>query len=667
MRKEIIIQYFAIIFLLSVGKPANGQLVIEWQKAYGGSLSEQPFMSAPTQDGGVISAGFSISTDGDILVNQGNYDWLIIKTDKYGNKEWARTYGGNNYDKCRAIMQNDDGTYMAFGSAHSQNGDLSQNYGSADFWLLRLDSVGNILYNTTIGGTAEEGGRAVIRTADRGWMLTGWTASNDSDIVGNHGSKDAWLCKLDSNMNIEWNQCYGGTLEDRARAVVELPGGGYVFGGNSKSNDGQISFNHGDEDFLIARVDAMGNLMWATSMGSTGGDRIFGLTADWDGGFVGSGRNGANDGDVTDNHGAEDLWITKVDSLGNIVWMKSFGGTLDDGGFRIETTPEHGYLVTGTTRSSDGDSPGTYGVSDYWFLKLDSALNIIQNDHLGGTRADHCDDIFKSQDGGYYMSGFSLSEDTVPFAFYNHGEMDFWIVKAYYCTPQNVSLSPSMDTICPGTSITIQADSTMYNYLWNTNDTISSIVVSDSGIYYLSFSQFNGFCTSYSDTVIISVHGTITPVITENSGNLTTTGTGTFQWFLNNIPITGSNSNTLSNVLQSGNYTVTVTDANNCASTSSPYPFTVGLNENSSTITWMNLFPNPCDKILNLHFISTKSQKAKLRITSVLGQNLNQTEIVIARGENKLKMDLNNFSLGAYIIHLIHEDGQINSKLFHKN
>ncbi len=667
MKKISIIQYFTIIAFLFLGKSVNGQLVIEWQKAYGGSLSEQPFMSAPTRDGGIISAGFSISTDGDILVNQGNYDWLIIKTDKYGVKEWARTYGGNNYDKCRAIIQNDDGTYMAFGSAHSSNGDVPQNNGEADFWLLKLDSLGNILYNQTYGGTAEEGGRSIIRTADRGWMLSGWTASNDSGIIGNHGAKDAWLCKLDSNMNAEWNQCYGGTKEDRSRVVLELPDGGFVFGGNSKSNDGQISFNYGDEDFLIAKVDSVGNLLWATTMGSTGNDRIFGLTADWDGGFVGCGRNSLNDGDVVDNHGGEDLWLTKVDSLGNIVWMKSFGGTLDDGGFRIDTTPEHGYIIAGTTRSSDGDSPGNYGVSDYWFIKLDSSLNIIENDHIGGSRSDHCDDVFKTQDGGYYLSGFTLSNDTLPYAFNNHGQGDFWIVKAYYCTPQNLSLSPSMDTICPGTSISINADTTMSNYLWNTNDTLSSIVVSDSGIYYLSASQFNGFCTINSDTAFISIYGTTTPIITENSGNLNTTGSGTFQWYLNNVSILGSNSNVLSNVLQSGNYTVTVTDSNNCATTSSPYQFTVGLNENSSSITWLNLFPNPSDKILNLEFTSKLSQKAILRVTSIIGQNLQETEIAIQRGENKIKFDLSNFSQGAYIINLLLEDGQMNSKLFHKN
>ena len=177
---------FTILFFLLFIDKANGQLAIEWQSNYGGSNFEQPFMSAPTRDGGIISGGYTESTDGDAIGNHGNYDWLIVKTNKFGVKEWARTYGGNDYDKCRAIMQNDDGTYMAFGSSHSSNGDVPQNYGYADFWLLRLDSLGNIIHNKTYGGTGREGGRGIIRTSDRGWMLGGWTSSNESDIVGNH-------------------------------------------------------------------------------------------------------------------------------------------------------------------------------------------------------------------------------------------------------------------------------------------------------------------------------------------------------------------------------------------------------------------------------------------------------------------------------------------------
>jgi len=165
--------FFAIFFLVNLS--ASAQLVIEWQQSYGGSGFEQPFTTEKTRDGGLISGGYSESIDGDITGNLGNYDWWILKTDKFGNKEWAKNYGGTNYDKCRAIMQNDDGTYLAFGSSHSSNGDLASNQGEADFWLLKLDSLGNILNNIIYGGSAEEGGRGVIRTADRGWMLAGWT------------------------------------------------------------------------------------------------------------------------------------------------------------------------------------------------------------------------------------------------------------------------------------------------------------------------------------------------------------------------------------------------------------------------------------------------------------------------------------------------------------
>jgi Secretion system C-terminal sorting domain len=624
-------------------------------------------MSAATRDGGIISGGFTESTDGDATGNQGNFDWLIVKTDKNGVKEWVKTFGGTDYDKCRAIMQNDDGTYMAFGSSHSSNGDVGQNYGYSDFWLLRLDSLGNIIFNKTYGGSGREGGRGIIRTADRGWMLVGWTSSNDSDIVGNNGDKDAWLCKLDSNMNMEWNQCYGGSQEDRARDVVELPDGSFVFGGNSMSNDGDVNFNNGDEDFFIGKVDSIGNLIWATTMGSSAQDRIFGIAVDWDGGFIGIGRNSANDGDVIDNHGGEDLWMTKVDSLGSIVWLKSLGGSLDDGGVKIEPRPDHGYLITATTKSTDGDSPGTYGESDYWFIKLDSLLNFEQNDHIGGSRFDHLVDIFRTQDGGYYFAGLSNSPDTFPINFNNYGNADFWIVKAFYCPQQNMTLSPNDTTVCPGSMVTIFADNSIGNYLWSNNDTLSTIIVSDTGDYYFVHTKFNGLCTYYSDTINISNFTTIHPIVTYSNNSLIASGTGSFQWYLNNAPIAGANSNILTPLTQSGDYTVSVTDSNSCITYSTSYVYTVGLSETSNSFNHFLIFPNPSTDILNIKFTSIIQTPSKLIIKNILGQTVLETEIDIVSGENSNRINISSLSKGAFTLNISTPEEPSMSWLFIKN
>ncbi|MBK7965310.1 MAG: T9SS type A sorting domain-containing protein [Bacteroidetes bacterium] len=658
---------FTILFFLLFIDKANGQLAIEWQSNYGGSNFEQPFMSAPTRDGGIISGGYTESTDGDAIGNHGNYDWLIVKTNKFGVKEWARTYGGNDYDKCRAIMQNDDGTYMAFGSSHSSNGDVPQNYGYADFWLLRLDSLGNIIHNKTYGGTGREGGRGIIRTSDRGWMLVGWTSFNDSDIVGNHGSKDAWLCKLDSNMNMKWNQNYGGSEEDRARDVIELPDGSYVFGGNSKSNDGDVSFNYGDEDFFMGKVNSMGTLIWSTTVGSTAQDRIFGVAADWDGGFLGIGRNGTNDGDVNDNHGGQDLWISKVDSLGSIVWLKSLGGSSDDGGFRIEPTTDHGYLITGTTKSADGDSPGIHGESDYWFIKLDSLLDFVQNDHIGGKRHDHCVDIFKSQDGGYYFSGFSTSIDTFPINFNNYGQADFWIVKAFYCTPQIFTISPSDTIVCPGNSITIATDSNFVNYLWSNSDTTTTITVSDTGAYYFIQTEFNGVCVYHSDTIQLSNFAAVTPIITYNNSSLIASGAGNFQWYFNNNPITGATSNILSPITQSGDYTVTLLDVNSCFTTSNSYLLSVGISPLSNSLTQLLIYPNPSIDQVNIKFTSNIKTPSKLIIKNILGQTLIETDFEIIRGENSNSINISGLSKGTYTLNLLTPDASLTSWLFLKN
>jgi len=638
--------FFAIFCLVNLS--ASAQLVVEWQQSYGGSGFEQPFTTEKTRDGGLISGGYSESIDGDITGNLGNYDWWILKTDKFGNKEWARNYGGTNYDKCRAIMQNDDGTYMAFGSSHSSNGDLASNQGAADFWLLKLDSLGNILNNIIYGGSAEEGGRGVIRTADRGWMLAGWTGSNDGDITGNHGSKDAWLCKLDSNLNTQWNRCYGGTAEDRARHVVQLPDGGYVFGGNAMSNDGDLTTNNGDEDFWIAKVDSIGNLIWSTSQGTSGQDRIYNVAADWDGGFLGIGRNAVNDSDVTDNHGKEDLWIIKVDSVGSIVWKKSLGGSEDDGGFKIESLPDHGYMVTGTTRSSDGDSPGTYGVSDFWFIRLDSLLNFVLNDHIGGKRSDHCNEIHINDDGSFFMSGFSLSEDTVPLPFNNHGMADFFLAKVYYCLPTDISLTIGDTTICAGTALNISTNNTFTSYNWNTGDTSATITINMAGEYFLEMRD--GLCPYKSDSVTISTFALpATPIINQVNNDLISSGTGNFQWFLNGNAIQGATGNILSNNTQTGNYTVAISDSNGCSSLSAPYQLIVGLNHLSQG-SILEIAPNPFIDLITVSLSLQKSASVELLIQNVLGQTISHQRLGMQYGKQQITLPVDQLLPGTYLL-----------------
>ncbi|MBP7168395.1 MAG: T9SS type A sorting domain-containing protein [Bacteroidia bacterium] len=658
MKNDYLLKKTLFITLMLFNQLANAQLVIEWQKCYGGSTFEQPFTTERTRDGGIISAGFTESVDGDVGGNYGNHDWWILKTDKNGNIEWARHYGGTNYDKCRAIMQNDDGTYMAFGSSHSSNGDVPLNYGEADFWLLKLDSLGNILYNQVYGGSLEEGGRGIIRTADRGWMLVGWAASNDGDIVGNHGSKDAWLCKLDSNGAVQWSHCYGGSLEDRARYVIQLADGGYVFGGNAKSNDGDLSVNQGGEDFWIVRVDSVGNMLWNTPLGTTADDRIYYVAPDWDGGFLGIGRNGANNGDVNDNHGLEDLWIIKVDSMGSLVWSKSLGGSADDGGFRIEATADHGYFITGTTKSSDGDSPGTYGQSDYWFIKLDSALNFVWNDHIGGSRSDHCNDILYADDGGFYLTGFTLSSDTLPYAITNHGEGDYWFAKVFYCTDKDTSLTPGNTTICPGSDIDISTSTNYTAFNWSTGDTTNTINVSSPGSYSVVMSDFNGYCVYNSDTVVISNFATpAAPVISESGGILTASGTGTFQWYVNNTLIPGATANTLTNITTTDDYTCVVTDNNGCTASSSPFNLSVGLN-NTTPENFVSVAPNPFKNELQLTFNSNTTSPGKIIIYNLQGQAVFNTIYDPVSGKNKLSLPLAWLESGTYLLSIQLQNSQ---------
>ena len=245
-----------------LGNSANGAWVIkisdigiiQWQKTYDTAIGINSILQ--TSEGGFVLAGITqlVSFPG----YHGSGDIWVAKINQGGNIQWQKCYGGSRYDESPQIISTNDGGYMFSSYTDSNDGDVFGNHGSGDSWVVKLDASGTILAQNCYGGSGNEGGGYIQKTLDGGYLLMTTVGSNDGNISGNHGGSDAWACKFSSTGAIQWQKCFGGSNDDNGGAF-QLADGTYMAFGNTLSNNGDISGNHGVntvDAFLIKLTSA---------------------------------------------------------------------------------------------------------------------------------------------------------------------------------------------------------------------------------------------------------------------------------------------------------------------------------------------------------------------------------------------------------------------------
>lgn len=403
---------------------------IQWQKSYGGSGREQCYSIQQTTDGGYITAGWANSLDGDVTGNHGSYDYWVVKTNSAGTLQWQKSYGGSGDDEASFIQQTNDGGYIVCGTSGSTNGQVTGNHGGGgDCWIVKLDGAGTLQWEHTYGGSGNDFAQFIQQAADGGYIVVGGSTSTDGDVTGNHGSLDYWVVKIDSAGLLQWQKSLGGSGEDEAYSVKQTTDGGYIIAGNSMSTDGNVTGNHGGFDYWVVKLNGAGTLQWEKSYGGPGNEYAYSIAQTSDGGYAVSGGSNSNGGNVTGNHGNPDIWVVKLSSTGALQWQKSYGGSSDDECYSIQQTTDKGYVFAGYSASSDGDVTGYHGsgLAEYWVVKTDSTGTLQWQKPLGGTAGDGAQCVQQTSDGGYIVSGSSNSSDGD--AGGNHGVTDYWIVK----------------------------------------------------------------------------------------------------------------------------------------------------------------------------------------------------------------------------------------------
>jgi hypothetical protein len=412
-----------------------------------------------TADGGYLMVSTSSSQDGMVNDNNGSSDVWVVKMDAYGLIDWKRCYGGSGSESVREVIQTSDGGYIIRSRVQVLNGDMSGCYSnesgliSYDALVFKIDSYGNLVWQRCLGGSGDDSFSSVKEQSDGGVILIGSTSSHDGDVVGLHGSYDIWVVKLDSQGNLVWQRCLGGSqfdnVEDYFGTVSTSEDGGFMIVGYTDSNDGDVvgfhdnldsttNFLYTNLDIWVIKLNDAGNIIWQACLGGSSLDFSYSpVIPSNDGGYMVIGETTSSDGDVVGYHlgldstyqegywngstyvdgywyytRSRDTWFVKLDASGNIVWQRCLGGTADDYLIPI-SSGQDGYLLAGETNSDDGDVIGYHAgavsyASDAWIVQLNESGNIVWQRCLGGAQSDGVGEV-KLMDDGYLFIGSTSS------------------------------------------------------------------------------------------------------------------------------------------------------------------------------------------------------------------------------------------------------------------
>jgi len=439
---------FFVTLAIIISTNLYAQPNIEWETNLGGSYFDWARSIQQTTDGQYIVVGQSTSNDGDVGGNNGNSDYWIVKLDPSGTLVWENNLGGSNNDFDPSLQQTTDGGYIIAGVSSSIDGDVGGNNGDYDFWIVKLDSSGDLVWETNLGGSNNDMAYSIQQSTNGGYIVAGQSWSNDGDVGGNNGSSDIWIVKLDASGTLVWENNLGGSNYDEAQSIQQTTDDGYIVAGLSYSNDGDVGGNNGYEDYWILKLDTNGGLVWETNLGGSYDDGAQSIQQTTDGGYIVAGRSDSNDGDLGGNNGSYDYWIVKLDPSGTLVWETNLGGSYEDLASSIQQTSDGGYIVVGASKSNDGDVGGNNGDYDFWIVKLDSSGGLVWESNLGGSNEDLASSIQHTLDGGYIVAGRSYSNNGDVGG--NNGGGDYWIVKldaelsvGDYTINNNITLYPN--------------------------------------------------------------------------------------------------------------------------------------------------------------------------------------------------------------------------------
>jgi hypothetical protein len=456
MKKYFLLLFFYPFIVLSQTP------TIQWQKVYGGISTEALYSISQTPDGGFILAGKSFSNAyfiGDITMSSvGGADVWVVKTSSLGIIEWQRKIRGSSMnDSFPKIRPTSDGGYILGIDSDSVLGydKTEPSKGSSDYWILKLDHLGNIVWQKSIGGAGPESFTNIEQTNDGGYIISGdssSTLSGDKTENRINNSDDYWIVKLDAFGNIMWDNTIGGNFNEDNSNIKQTLDGGFIISGFSDSNASvdKTENSYGGYDYWIVKLDSNGIVQWDKTLGGDFQDYCTSIAQSNDGSYYIAGYSYSGiSGLKSEPNNQGDLWIIKLDNSGNLLWENSIGGNYADlfpilnvtnDGNAIIICNSYSDISGDKTENNRGVSVTTFteqATPDYWLIKID-ASGIIQWDKtIGGSKQDlNCRDIQQTSDSGFIIGGNSNSPISGEKTIVNYGISNFWVLKL---SPENLS------------------------------------------------------------------------------------------------------------------------------------------------------------------------------------------------------------------------------------
>ncbi|MFH1436861.1 MAG: hypothetical protein ABIJ56_14230 [Pseudomonadota bacterium] len=318
-------------------------------------------------------------------------DFWVLKLDRYGTVMWQKAYGGELNDWAMAIRETTDRGFIVAGWT------TSYGMGAVDTWVLKLDRDGEIIWQKAYGNSGWNSAFTIEPTSEGGYVVAGETMDPDGLYYS------VWIMKLDRDGGIEWQKVYSGMENEAALSIQQTPDNGYIV---AKWSAGHST---GDEDFWLLKLDAWGVPEWQKAYGGPEYDYSYAAARTSEGGYVIVG------GTESFGMGWSDFWILKLDEGGGVQWQRTYGGEGDDAAYAVEQTDDGGYVVSGWTDSFGG------GWSDFWVIKLFPDGRPAWQKTFGAADYEWENRVHQTSDGGYIIAGGTNS--------YGAGSSDVWVIK----------------------------------------------------------------------------------------------------------------------------------------------------------------------------------------------------------------------------------------------
>ena len=347
---------------------------LQWQKTYGGSNDEKAYEIIQTNDNGFAVIGYSKSDDGDLNSNQGFEDIWILKLDATGDILWKTSTGFSGTDQGFSLIQTSDNGYFiasildVTASGGLGNAKTAAKHAGGDYWGIKLDTNGTIEWRKYFGGTNTDTCYDITETSG-GYLMVGSSDSDDVDITNNKGGYDFWVVKIDKVGALLWEKSFGGDEIDEARAITTTNNGNFIIIGDTRSTTKDVTQNNGGADLWAIKITTDGELIWQKNYGGASFDVGRSIRKTIDGGFLISGSSRSADNGFT-NKGQNDALILKIDANGNQQWQKTIGGTEIDFCYDALELTNGNIIAVGESSSNNQDIVTNKGFSDLLIIKL---------------------------------------------------------------------------------------------------------------------------------------------------------------------------------------------------------------------------------------------------------------------------------------------------------